>query len=63
MEKNVFFRALPEWGGGGLPMTEFFGPFQACPKVGCETGFCLFFILGVGRLLNIEMRLQCIDEN
>ena len=25
-KKNVFFRALPEWGGGGLPMPEFFGP-------------------------------------
>ena len=26
-EKHVFFRALPEKGGGGLPMPEFFGPF------------------------------------
>ena len=27
-EKNVFFRALPEWWGGGLPMPEFFGPLS-----------------------------------
>ena len=27
-EKNVFFRALPEWKGGGLPTAEFFGPFS-----------------------------------
>ena len=26
LKKNVFFRALPEWWGGGLPMPEFFGP-------------------------------------
>ena len=26
-KKHVFFRALPEKGGGGLPMPEFFGPF------------------------------------
>ena len=26
-EKHVFFRALPEKGGGGLHMPEFFGPF------------------------------------
>ena len=25
-KKNVFFRALPELWGGGLPMPEFFGP-------------------------------------
>ena len=25
-KKNVFFRALPEWGGGGLPTPEFCGP-------------------------------------
>ena len=29
LKKNVFFRALPEWwGGGGLPMPEFFGPLS-----------------------------------
>ena len=29
IKKNVFFRPLPEWGGGGgLPMPEFFGPFS-----------------------------------
>ena len=28
MKKKVFFRALPEWGGEGLPMPEFFGPFS-----------------------------------
>ena len=27
-KKNVFFRALPEWWGGGLPMPEFFGPLS-----------------------------------
>ena len=28
-KKNVFFRALPKWwGGGGLPMPEFFGPLS-----------------------------------
>ena len=26
LKKNVFFPALPEWWGGGLPMPEFFGP-------------------------------------
>ena len=26
-KKNVFFRALPKW-GGGLPMPNFFGPFS-----------------------------------
>ena len=26
-KKNIFFRALPECRGGGLPMPEFFGPF------------------------------------
>ena len=26
LKKNVFFRALPELWGGGLPMPEFFGP-------------------------------------
>ena len=26
-KKNVFFRALPEWRGGGLPMPEFLAPF------------------------------------
>ena len=26
LKKNVFFWALPEGGGGGLPMPEFFGP-------------------------------------
>ena len=26
IEKNVFFRALPELWGGGLHMPEFFGP-------------------------------------
>ena len=29
LKENVFFRALPEWrggGGAGLPMPEFFGP-------------------------------------
>ena len=28
MEKNVYFLALPEWGRGGLPLPEFFGPFS-----------------------------------
>ena len=29
-KKNVIFRALPEWGGGGgLPMPDFFGPFSS----------------------------------
>ena len=27
LKKNVFFWALPECMGGGLPMPEFFGPF------------------------------------
>ena len=25
-KENFFFRALPEWGGGGLPMPKCFGP-------------------------------------
>ena len=28
IKKNVFFWALPEWGGGGLPMPEFLALFQ-----------------------------------
>ena len=28
-KKNVFFRALPEW-GRGRPLTDFFGPFLPC---------------------------------